>query len=174
MTAALHGGEWSAARRPHFTPGKDAVPGLLEAWWAPGPVWTGGNPRPHRDSFPDRPARSQSLYWLSYLAHIHRNIRCHNPEDSCSIWFSILTCRFSSTGPLTKRHEYINTQIYTYNTMVQTKQERDRKGVSSDSTAYWLLSCYNKILIQRQVCDLWPKVVKLYEIRCLLDRASLW
>ena len=54
---------------PHFTPGKDQVPILQEAGWAPGPVWTGGKSRPHRDSIPDRPARSQSLYRLSYPAH---------------------------------------------------------------------------------------------------------
>jgi len=55
--------------RPHFTPGKDSVPILQEAAWAPGSVWTGRKSRPHRDSIPDRPARSQSLYWLSYPAH---------------------------------------------------------------------------------------------------------
>ena len=32
--------------RPHFTPGKDPVPMLQEAAWAPGPVWTGGKSRP--------------------------------------------------------------------------------------------------------------------------------
>ena len=51
---------------PHFTPGKDPVPILQETGWAPGPVWTGGKSHPHRDSIPDRPARSQSLYRLSY------------------------------------------------------------------------------------------------------------
>ena len=69
MTAALEGGEWSAARPGRFTPGKDPVPIVQEAGWAPGPIWTGGKSRPHRDSIPDRPARSQSLYLLSYLAH---------------------------------------------------------------------------------------------------------
>ena len=59
----------SSTHRPHFTPGKDPVPILQEAGWAPGPVWTGGKSRPHRDSIPDRPARSQSLYRLSYTAH---------------------------------------------------------------------------------------------------------
>ena len=44
--------------RPHFTPGKDQVRILQEAGWAPGPVRTGGNSRRHRDSTPDRPARS--------------------------------------------------------------------------------------------------------------------
>ena len=59
--------------RPHApstsTPGKDPVPILLEAGWSPGPVWTGVKSRPHRDSIPDRPARSQSLHRLSYRAH---------------------------------------------------------------------------------------------------------
>ena len=59
----------SSTPRPHFTPGKDPVPILQEAGWAPGPVWTGGKSCPHRDSIPDRPARSQSLYRLSYPTH---------------------------------------------------------------------------------------------------------
>ena len=59
----------SSTTRPHFTPGKEPVPILQEAGWAPGPVWTGGKSRPNRDSIPDRPARSQSLYRLSYPAH---------------------------------------------------------------------------------------------------------
>ena len=40
------------------TPGKDPVPIIQEAGWAPGPVWTGGTSLPHRDSIPDRPASS--------------------------------------------------------------------------------------------------------------------
>jgi len=60
----------STTSRPHFTPGKDPVPILQEAGWAPGSVWTGGKSRPHRDSIPGRPARSQSLYQLSHPAHI--------------------------------------------------------------------------------------------------------
>jgi len=63
--------EWviSSTPRPHFSPGKDPVPILQEAGWAPGPVWTSGKSCPHLDSILDRPARSQSLYWLSYPAH---------------------------------------------------------------------------------------------------------
>jgi len=69
MTAALEGGEWSAARPGRtLPPGKTRYTILQEAEWAPGPVWTGGKSRPHRDSIPDRPARSQSLYRLSYPA----------------------------------------------------------------------------------------------------------
>ena len=59
----------SSTPRPHFTPGKDLVPIVQEAGWASGPVWTGGKSRPHRDSIPDRPAHSQSLYRLSYPTH---------------------------------------------------------------------------------------------------------
>ena len=59
----------SSTPRPHFTPGKDPVPILQGAGWAPGPVWTGGKSRPHRDSIPDRPTLRQSLYRLSYPAH---------------------------------------------------------------------------------------------------------
>ena len=60
-------GEWSAAR-----PGRTLPPGKTQYPFyrrLGGTVWTGGKSRPHQDSIPDRPARSQSLYRLSYLAH---------------------------------------------------------------------------------------------------------
>ena len=61
----------SSTPRPCFTPGKDPVPIVQEAGWASGPVWTGGKSRPPTGiRSPDRPARSQSLYPLSYPAHI--------------------------------------------------------------------------------------------------------
>jgi hypothetical protein len=59
----------SVTPRPLFTPpGKNPLPIIQEAWWAPGPVWTGAeNLAPTGIRLPDRPARSQSLYQLSYL-----------------------------------------------------------------------------------------------------------
>ena len=39
------------------------------AGWASGLVWTGGKSRPTGIRSPDRPARSRSLYRLSYPAH---------------------------------------------------------------------------------------------------------
>ena len=51
------------------TTGKDLVPIVQEAGWAPRLLWTDGKSRPYRDSIPDRPAHSQLLYRLSYLAH---------------------------------------------------------------------------------------------------------
>jgi len=53
------------------TLGKDPVPIVQGAGWAPGLVWKGETSRPHRDSIPDRLARSQSLYRLSYPLHIY-------------------------------------------------------------------------------------------------------
>ena len=51
-------------------PGKDPVPIVQEAGWAPRPVWTGAeNLAPTRILSPVRPARSQSLYRLRYPAH---------------------------------------------------------------------------------------------------------
>ena len=53
-------GEWSAARPGRsLLPGKDPVPIVQEAGWAPGPVWTGAeNLAPTGIRSPDRPARS--------------------------------------------------------------------------------------------------------------------
>jgi hypothetical protein len=66
----LEGGGWSAPRPGRFTPGKHPVPIVQEAGWAPGPVWTcAKNLAPTGIRSPDRPARSQSLYQLSYPAH---------------------------------------------------------------------------------------------------------
>jgi hypothetical protein len=60
-------GGWSAPSPGRFTPGKDPVTIVQEAGWAPGPVWTcAKNLAPTGIRSPDRPARSQSLYRLSY------------------------------------------------------------------------------------------------------------
>jgi len=69
---ALEGDEGSASRPGRsLPPGKDLIPIVQEAGWAPGQVWTGAeNLAPTGIRSPDRPARSQSLYWLSYPAHI--------------------------------------------------------------------------------------------------------
>ena len=89
----------SSTPRPHFTPGKDLVPILQEDVWASGPVWTGGKSRPHRDSIPDRPARSRSLNRLSYRAN----------KNKCNLLYiknrSVPRCkRFPPRLLKTKRH----------------------------------------------------------------------
>ena len=63
----------SVTPRPLFTPGKDPVAIVQEAGWVPGPVWTGAeNLALTGIRSPDRPARSQSLYRLSYPALTRR------------------------------------------------------------------------------------------------------
>ena len=60
--------------RPLFTPRKYPVPIVQDAGWAPGPFWTvAENLTPTGIRSPDRPARSQSLYRLSYRAHVKNN-----------------------------------------------------------------------------------------------------
>jgi len=73
MTTALEWGEGSASRPGRSLPrGKDPVPIVQEAGWAPGPFWTGAeNLAPTGIRSLDRPARSQSLYRLSYPALWH-------------------------------------------------------------------------------------------------------
>ena len=66
LTTALAGVEGSASR-----PGKDPVTIVQETEWASGPVWTGAeNLTPTGIRSPGRPACSQSLYRLSYPAHV--------------------------------------------------------------------------------------------------------
>jgi hypothetical protein len=60
-------GGWLTPRPGRFIPGKVPVPIVKEAGWAPGPVWTcAKNQAPNGIRSADSPARSQSLYRLSY------------------------------------------------------------------------------------------------------------
>jgi len=60
LTTALEGGRCQPTPRPLFTSGKDLVPIVQEAGWAPGPVWTGAeNFAPAGIWSLDRLARSQ-------------------------------------------------------------------------------------------------------------------
>ena len=86
----------SSTPRPHFTPGKEVVHILQEAGWATGPVWTSGKSPPHRDSIPDRPARSSVAIptelrgsTLNTVVHKYtaRNFYCFTVHF-CSLSFS--------------------------------------------------------------------------------------
>ena len=87
---------------PQLTPRKGPVPILQEAGWAPGPVWTGGKSRPHRDSIPDRPARSQSLYRLSYKAQIFKNIDYRKMQGMKNIKFLYVCLSKKKNCPVLK------------------------------------------------------------------------
>ena len=60
LTSAIGGGGWvvNVTTLPQFTPGRRPGTHCIEGWVGPRAVWTGGKSRPHRDSIPDRPARS--------------------------------------------------------------------------------------------------------------------
>jgi hypothetical protein len=71
MTKALEGVKGQRHAPAALYPGKDPVPTVQEAWWAPGPIWAGAqNLAPTGIRSPDRPALSQSPYRLRYPAHI--------------------------------------------------------------------------------------------------------
>jgi hypothetical protein len=76
-------------RPGRFTPRKDPVPIVHEAGWAPGPVWTGAEYlTPTRIRSPDRAARSQSLYRLSYRPYILTK-QCNSKQPL----FKVKSCR---------------------------------------------------------------------------------
>ena len=69
--------------RPLFIPGKDLLPILQEAGWAPGPVWTGAeNLTSIGIRSLDLPALSQSLYRLSYPTHFETTVNTKSLTNS--------------------------------------------------------------------------------------------
>jgi hypothetical protein len=86
---------WGVSVTPRLpsTPGKDPVPIVQEARWAPGPVWTGAeNLAPTGFRSPDRAVRSQSLYRLSYPAHWYRSTSKKYKSVVSSIFLSTVCC----------------------------------------------------------------------------------
>ena len=82
----------SVTPRPLFTPGKDPVPILQKAGWGHrAGLDRCGKSHPTVIRSPDRPARSQSLYLLSYPAHNKTNIRHEN-------WFRKVTVAVQPTN----------------------------------------------------------------------------
>ena len=92
-TSALDGGGWSTPRPGRFTPGKDPIPIVQEAGWAPGPLWTSAeNLAPIGIRSPDRPTRSESLYRLSYLGPEESDGRVFNFNSRTSTCKENLCC----------------------------------------------------------------------------------
>jgi hypothetical protein len=94
MTSALEGGEWSAAR-----PGRTLPPG--KTWYPFYRMLGGPQGRSGRAEnlvltwirSPDCPAHSQSLYWLSYLAHEWSTLHC-------LIWLEFYVFAFMNCLPM--------------------------------------------------------------------------
>jgi hypothetical protein len=70
--------------------GKDPVPIVQEAGWTPGPVRTGAeNLAPTGIRSPDRPAPSQSLYRLSYLAHVQDMLHPKKQDTKPIVFYTL-------------------------------------------------------------------------------------
>jgi len=66
----------------------DPVPIVQEAGWDPGPVWTGAeNLNPPGIRSPDRPARSESLYRLSYPGSVQGTVHVVQQVRVCVLDF---------------------------------------------------------------------------------------
>ena len=129
MTAALEGCEWSAARPGHtLPPGKTRYPLYRRLGGPPGPVWTGGKSRPHRDSIPDRPTRSSvviptelpgpHVVQLQY-EYIHPKGQADPDKKRPDKWRSPLlyTCTqsvFCVVETRARAHTHTHTHIYIY------------------------------------------------------------
>jgi len=101
-------------------PGGDPVPIVQEAGWAPGPVWTGAeNLAPTGIRSPDRPARSESLYRLSYTGHTP-HILLKNKEELLYFYInndSTLSCTkrgYSLRSIPFGRHICLHTHTHTH------------------------------------------------------------
>jgi len=85
LTSALGGCTSSTPRPGRFIPGKDPLPIVQEAGWAPGPVWTDAENLAPPGS--DSRTRSEWLYRLRYpgplLAEPLRQINCNRRTCRC-------------------------------------------------------------------------------------------
>ena len=64
----------SSTPRPNFTPGKDPVPIVQETVWAPGPVWTDGKSRSHRE------------FWSRTVQPVAIPTELHGPQFLYMLW----------------------------------------------------------------------------------------
>ena len=114
----------SVTPRPLFTPGKDPVPIVQEAGWAPGPVWTGAEnfaPPPPRDSIPVPLLHLwavRSIQSLSACTRLHfnftfivsRNVASHLPHYKVSHSHKETAILIFMSNPA-KLHVVLNFQI---------------------------------------------------------------
>jgi hypothetical protein len=89
--------------QPLSTTGKDPVPIVQEAGWAPGLIWTGAeNLAPTGIRSPERPAYSQSLYQLSYRIL---------PIDTTQLWNTQIIVKQNSSNKHTCITSYQSSHI---------------------------------------------------------------
>jgi hypothetical protein len=109
-------GGWLTPRPGRCTTDKDPVHIVQEVGWAPGSVWTGAeNLALTRFRSPDPPARSESLYRLSYPGPKSLYIIIISSSSSSTITFILqasieLSLGGSSPYTSTKWNEYTSTK----------------------------------------------------------------
>ena len=114
---------WLTSRPGRFTPETNPVPTVQEAGWAPGPLRTGAkNLAPTGCRSPDRPARSELLYRLSYpgppgnspslfvYLQNHSDTTRHDTTQHVP-WKPFWSARFGSSSEVNRPH---SVYIYIY------------------------------------------------------------
>jgi len=97
MTAALEGGERSVARPGRtLPPGKTPYPFYRRLCGPQSRAGRAEKSRPHRNSIPDRPARSQSLYWAIRM-YIYIYIYIYIYACMCILYIYIYICTYTHT-----------------------------------------------------------------------------
>jgi len=82
-------GVWSTHRPGRFTSRKDPVPIVQEAGLAPGTFWTGAkNLAPTGIRSTDRPARSETLYWLNYRGPVGTEGKSEKLRLDCLVYLA--------------------------------------------------------------------------------------
>jgi hypothetical protein len=145
----------SVTPRPLFTPGKDSVPIVQEAVCATGPVWTGAENLASTGFWsPDRPARSQSLYRLSYwpTSNLFGKHIQNSPTVQCCITWRH-SCRWVTTDNVHQVQQTALISTYTHTQNLQSESSWDT--VMKWSACIWEhgIQIENVCKNENQVCE---------------------
>jgi len=95
--------------RPLFAPGKDPVPVVQEAGWAPGPVWTGAENLASLPGFDTRtvqPVASRYTDWATRPFNIMRT-----RHNIMLYWHCLFCCTQINRRLSPNVHKFVNTEI---------------------------------------------------------------
>ena len=129
-------GVWLTPDPGQFTLGekKTQHPGVQEAGWSPGPVWTSaGKTRTHRDSTPDRPSRNELLYRLSYPGP---------PRRACMYYLQYLLIAFKNERHIdarARKRELIFTTQKANSINSQAQDTTSRHPIVSSTAVHQLM-----------------------------------
>ena len=152
MTAALEVGEWSAARRT-LPPGKTRYPFYRWLVWPQGRSGRAENLVPTGIRSPDRPARSQSLYRLSYRAH---RLEVNSGKTKYTVMSGDQNAGLSqyiksdnSSFERAEDFKYLGTTLTNQNAIQEEIKSRSKSGKACCHPMQNLLSSSFKLKIQR-------------------------